>query len=60
MRALTRLSVALVFALVIGQVAIVPEHYGALEQAISRCFAIAALLCLPGIYFSVARGTIHR
>lgn len=52
--------VALVFALLIGQVAIVPEYYGALEQAISRCFVIAALLCLPGIYFSAVRGTIHR
>lgn len=52
--------VALMFALVIGQVEIVPEHYGALQRALSYCFAIAALLCLPGIYFSAVRGTIHN
>lgn len=51
--------VALMFALVIGQVELVPEHYDALQRAISYCFAIAALLCLPGIYFSAVRGTIH-
>ncbi|WP_461520047.1 MFS transporter [Porticoccus sp.] len=64
MRVLGQMSsmvlVALVFALIIGQVEIVPEHYGALERAIARCFAIAACLCVPGIYFSAVRGKIHH
>lgn len=64
MRVLGQMSsmvlVALVFALVIGQVEIVPEHYGALERAIARCFTIAACLCVPGIYFSAVRGKIHQ
>lgn len=63
MRVLGQMSsmmlVALVFALFIGQVEIVPENFDSLEQSIRLCFFIAALLCLPGLYFSMARGKIH-
>ncbi|WP_461482423.1 MFS transporter [Porticoccus sp.] len=64
MRVLGQMSsmvlVALVFALLIGEVEIVPAQYAALERAIARCFAIAAGLCVLGVYVSAARGKIHR
>jgi len=63
MRVLGQMSsmmlVALVFALFIGQVEIVPENYALLQKAIQISFSIAAMLCLPGLYFSIARGKIH-
>ena len=51
--------VTLIFSLVIGPVEIEPSNYDALEKAISLTFTIAASLCLPGLYFSVARGKIR-
>ncbi|MBL1142801.1 MAG: MFS transporter [Proteobacteria bacterium] len=48
--------VTLVFALIIGPVEIDVSNYDALEKAIRLTFSIAACLCLPGLYFSVARG----
>ena len=50
---------ALIFALVIGQVEITPSNYRNLEQAISICFAVSACLCVPGCIFSLARGQVH-
>jgi MFS family permease len=52
--------VTLVFALLLGTVEIQPQNYQALEQAIQTIFTIAALLCLPAFYFSVARGKLHQ
>lgn len=64
MRVLGQMSsmilVTLMFALVIGQVEIKPENYPALQTAIHYCFTISALLCLPGILLSLARGSIHN
>ncbi len=51
--------VTLVFALIIGPVEIDVANYDALEKAIRLTFSIAACLCLPGLYFSVARGKIR-
>ena len=48
--------VTLVFALFVGAVEIQPSNYEALGNAIRMTFSIAACLCLPGLYFSVARG----
>lgn len=48
--------VTLVFALMIGPVEISDSNYDVLEKAIQQIFTIAACLCLPGLYFSVARG----
>ncbi len=48
--------VTLVVALIIGPVEIDASNYDALEKAIRLTFSIAACLCLPGLYFSVARG----
>lgn len=51
--------VTLIFALVIGTVEIQPSNYDDLEKAIRLTFTIAAILCLPGLYFSAARGKIR-
>ncbi len=51
--------ITLVFALVIGSVEITPDNYDALAKAIRLIFSIAASLCLPGLYFSVARGKVR-
>jgi len=51
--------VTLIFVIVIGSVEIVPENYADLEKAIRLTFTIAAMLCVPGLYFSVARGKLR-
>lgn len=51
--------VTLIFVIVLGSVAIVPENYAALEKAIRLTFTIAAMLCVPGLYFSIARGKMR-
>ncbi len=51
--------VTLVFALIIGPVEIDISNYDALEKAIQLTFTIAACLCLPGLYFSMARGKVR-
>lgn len=51
--------VTLVFALIIGPVEIDASNYDALERAIRLIFSIAACLCLPGLYFSLARGKVR-
>lgn len=52
--------VTLVFALIIGQVEIQPDNYADLQKAITLCFSLAAMLCLPGMALSYARGKIHQ
>ena len=52
--------VTLVFALFVGAVEIQPANFDALEKAIRMTFSIAACLCLPGLYFSVARGKLRN
>ena len=51
--------VSLVFGLLIGAVEIMPENYSRLAYAIRTCFTLAAILCIPGIIFSLIRGRIH-
>lgn len=51
--------VTLIFALIIGTVEIEPSNYEALEKAIRLTFTIAAILCVPGLYFSIARGKMR-
>jgi EmrB/QacA subfamily drug resistance transporter len=51
--------IALAFALLLGPVAITPQRYPALAQAIRLSYLIAVALCLPAIFFSLARGTVH-
>ena len=52
--------VTLIFALIIGNVDINQENYGALEDAIRIIFTISAILCIPGLYLSIARGNFIR
>ena len=52
--------VTLIFALIIGSVDINKENYGALEDAIRVIFTISAVLCIPGLYLSMARGNFIR
>jgi EmrB/QacA subfamily drug resistance transporter len=51
--------VTMVFALIIGAVEIDISNYDELAKAIRLTFSIAACLCLPGLYFSVARGKVR-
>ncbi len=51
--------VAMAFSLTLGAVQITPAVYPQLQWAISLSFAIAATLCLPGIYLSFARGRLR-
>jgi EmrB/QacA subfamily drug resistance transporter len=51
--------VTLVFALIMGRVEINISNYDELAKAIRLIFSVAACLCLPGLYFSIARGKIR-
>lgn len=51
--------VTLVFALIIGHVEIRPHNYADLQKAITLCFSLAAILCLPGLVLSIARGNVR-
>lgn len=51
--------VTLIFVIVIGTVEIEPTSYDALEKAIQLTFTIAAMLCVSGLYFSIARGKMR-
>jgi EmrB/QacA subfamily drug resistance transporter len=51
--------VTLVFALILGSVEIQVSNYQELEKAIRMAFSLAACLCLPGLYFSLARGMLR-
>ena len=51
--------VAMAFALTLGPVQITPDVYPLLERALSLSLAIAAGLCLPGIYLSLVRGRVR-
>ena len=52
--------VTLIFALVIGQVEINPDNFPDLQRAITMCFSLTAILCIPGILFSLARGNVYK
>jgi EmrB/QacA subfamily drug resistance transporter len=51
--------VALVFAVLLGPVAITPAVHGGLARAISLCFMLGAGLCVLGMLLSLARGEVH-
>lgn len=52
--------VTLAMTLVMGETQINPDNYPQLETAIRLSFTIAAVICLPGIFFSLARGRLHK
>jgi MFS family permease len=51
--------IAIAFALMLGPVAITPERYPALEAALRLSYWIAVALCIPAIFLSLARGSLH-
>ncbi|MFO1436015.1 MAG: MFS transporter [Gammaproteobacteria bacterium] len=51
--------IAVVFALVLGPVKITPEVYEGLRTALRLSYLTAAAFCVPAIFFSLARGSVH-
>lgn len=51
--------VALCIAIILGPVQITQSHHEALGQVIRVCFLIAAIMCIPGLISSLARGRIR-
>jgi hypothetical protein len=49
----------LVFALLMGQVQIMPEHYPQFIKSMRITFTILCLLCFCGVFASLARGRIR-
>lgn len=50
----------LIFSIVIGPVAITPPHYGAFLTSTRIAFSFSAVLCLLGIFASLARGNVRE
>jgi hypothetical protein len=51
--------VAMAFSLTMGDQAIRPETYPALEQALRFSFALAAAICVPCALCSLVRGQLR-
>jgi MFS family permease len=51
--------IAAAFALMLGPVTITPERYPALQAALRLSYFVSAALCVPAIFFSLARGSVH-
>jgi len=51
--------VMLIFALVMGRVPITPVVYASFLQGTSYAFGLFALLCVGGVFASLARGTVR-
>ncbi len=49
----------IVVTVIVGRVQITPEYHPAFARAVSHSFKIFALLCLTGIFASLARGRTH-
>jgi len=49
-----------IFSIVIGRVQISPENHMQLMTSVQIAFGIFAVLCLAGIYFSMARGKVRE
>lgn len=52
--------IGVVFALLIGPLQITPQIYDKLQVALQVCYATAAACCVPAIFFSLARGDVHK
>lgn len=50
----------LVFAVFIGRVQITPEYFSAFLTSARILFAVFTVLCLAGVYFSLARGKMRN
>lgn len=49
-----------IFAILIGDVRITPEHYPRFLQSVRTAFLVSAVLCSLGIFASLARGKVRR
>jgi hypothetical protein len=49
----------LIFAVYMGNVQITPQYYPLFLKGMRMAFAIFSLLCLVGIWASLARGSVH-
>ncbi|AOY60396.1 MULTISPECIES: MFS transporter [Desulfococcus] len=49
----------LAFSFFIGSAQIAPPVYPRFLEAVTLCFAAFSVMCAGGIYFSLARGTLH-
>lgn len=52
--------VMMIFSVIIGRVRISPENHLQLMASVQIAFGIFAVLCVAGIYFSMARGKIRK
>jgi hypothetical protein len=50
----------LVFSILIGNAKITPAGYPLFIKSVKVCFAIFSALCVSGVFFSLARGRLHR
>jgi EmrB/QacA subfamily drug resistance transporter len=57
---LSQVMATLLFALFIGRVEIVPQYYPAFLLSMKTAFGISAILCVLGIFASLARGNIRE
>jgi hypothetical protein len=46
----------LIFALFMGNVRIAPEHYPVLLRSVKAAFTVFGVLCVIGVFASLARG----
>ena len=52
--------VMLIFAVIIGNVQITPEYYPLFLQSMQIAFIVFAILCVLGVFASLARGTVRN
>ena len=50
----------MIFAIVIGQVEITPANYPQFTESLHWAFVLFTVMCLAGIFFSLARGKTER
>ncbi|MCU7500623.1 MAG: MFS transporter [Ignavibacteria bacterium] len=50
----------MVFSIVIGKIRITPEYYGMFLYSIKILFAVFTVLCITGIFASLARGKVRE
>jgi hypothetical protein len=51
--------VMMIFGIYIGHVQITPQYYPAFVSSVNIAFTIFAVLCLAGIFASLARGKVR-
>jgi hypothetical protein len=51
--------VLLIFGIYIGHVQITPEYYPAFISSVNIAFSVFAVLCLAGVFASLARGRLR-